>query len=36
MGMIKGEIAGTPLNEVVANRKALDQGLFELARALAK
>jgi len=36
VGLIKGEIAATPLNEVVANRKPLDPGLFELARALAK
>jgi 6-phosphofructokinase 1 len=36
VGLIKGEIAATPLNEVVANKKPLDPGLFELARALAK
>lgn len=36
IGLIKGEIAATPLDEVVANRKSLDPGLFELARALAK
>jgi 6-phosphofructokinase 1 len=36
VGLIKGEIAATPLDEVVANRKQLDPGLFELARALAK
>jgi 6-phosphofructokinase 1 len=36
VGMINGEIAGTPLDEVVAKRKALDPGLFELARALAR
>lgn len=36
VGLIKGEIAATPLDEVVANRKPLDPGLFELARALAK
>ena len=36
VGLIKGEIAATPLNEVVANRKPLDPGLFELARSLAK
>jgi 6-phosphofructokinase 1 len=36
VGLIKGEIAATPLDEVVANRKSLDPGLFELARALAK
>jgi 6-phosphofructokinase len=31
--LIKGEIAATPLDEVVANRKQLDPGLFELVRA---
>jgi 6-phosphofructokinase 1 len=36
VGLIKGEIAATPLDEVVANRKQLEPGLFELARALAK
>jgi hypothetical protein len=36
MGLIKGEVTATPFNEVVANRKPLDPGLFELARALAK
>src|SRR5262245_7252990 len=36
VGLIKGEIAATPLDEVVANKKALDPYLFELARALAK
>jgi 6-phosphofructokinase 1 len=36
VGLIKGEIAATPLDEVVANRKQLDPSLFELARALAK
>jgi 6-phosphofructokinase 1 len=36
VGLIKGEIAATPLDEVVANKKPLDPGLFELARALAK
>jgi 6-phosphofructokinase 1 len=36
VGLIKGEIAATPLNEVVANKKPLDPGLFELARALAR
>src|SRR6266511_3240123 len=35
-GLINGEIAATPLDEVVANRKPLDPALFELARALAK
>jgi 6-phosphofructokinase 1 len=36
VGLIKGEVTATPLDEVVANRKQLDPGLFELARALAK
>src|SRR6266508_1446740 len=36
VGLINGEIAATPLDEVVANRKPLDPALFELARALAK
>jgi 6-phosphofructokinase 1 len=36
VGLIKGEISTTPLDEVVASRKPLDPGLFELARALAK
>src|SRR6266498_2160543 len=36
VGLIKGEIAATPLDEVVTNRKKLDPGLFELARVLAK
>jgi hypothetical protein len=36
VGLINGEIAAMPLDEVVANKKALDPGLFELARALAK
>jgi 6-phosphofructokinase 1 len=36
VGLIKGEIAATPLDEVVATKKQLDPGLFELARALAK
>jgi hypothetical protein len=34
--LINGEIAATPLDEVVANRKRLEPGLFELARALAR
>lgn len=36
MGLIKGEIAATPLAEVVANKKQLDLRLLELARALNK
>jgi len=36
MGLLKGEIAATPLAEVVANKKPLDLRLLELARVLAK
>jgi len=36
MGLLKGEIAATPLAEVVANEKPLDLELLELARVLAK
>lgn len=36
VGLLKGEIATTPLAEVVANQKPLDLKLLELARALAK
>jgi 6-phosphofructokinase 1 len=36
VGLVKGEIAATPLAEVVANKKTLDQRLLELARVLAK
>jgi 6-phosphofructokinase 1 len=36
VGLVKGEIAVTPLDEVVENRKQLDLGLIELARVLAK
>lgn len=36
MGMIKGEIAATPLSDVVTNRKQLDVRLLDLARALAR
>lgn len=35
MGLIKGEIAETPLVEVVVNRKSIDLHLLELARILA-
>ena len=35
MGLIKGEIAGTPLAEVVVNRNPIDLCLLELARILA-
>ncbi len=36
VGLIKSEIAATPLAEVVANKKKLDLSLLELARALNK
>jgi 6-phosphofructokinase 1 len=36
VGLLKGEIAATPLAEVVANQKPLDLRLLELARVLAK
>jgi len=36
VGLVKGEIMATPLTEVLANRKQLDERLFELARRLAK
>lgn len=36
VGLVKGEIAATPLAEVVANKKPLDQRLLELARVLAR
>ena len=36
VGLVKGEIAATPLAEVVANKKPLDQRLLELARMLAR
>jgi 6-phosphofructokinase 1 len=36
VGMIGGQIATTPLDEVVANRKPLDLSLFELARVLSR
>ena len=36
VGLIKGEIAATPLAEVVANKQQLDLRLLELARALNK
>ncbi|CAG0932545.1 6-phosphofructokinase 1 [Thermoflexales bacterium] len=36
VGLVKGEIAATPLAEVVANKKPLDPRLLELARVLAK
>lgn len=36
MGLIQGEIGGTPLEEVVSKEKELDKRLFELAEILAK
>ena len=36
IGMLKGEIAATPLTEVVANKKTLDLRLMELASVLAR
>jgi 6-phosphofructokinase 1 len=36
VGLLKGEIASTPLVEVVANKKSLDSRLLELARMLAR
>jgi 6-phosphofructokinase 1 len=36
VGMVKGEVAATPLAEVVAHKKALDLRLLELAHVLAK
>ncbi len=36
MGLIKGEIVGTPLEEVVSNKKELELELLELAGVLAK
>lgn len=36
VGWVKGEVAATPLAEVVANKKELDLNLLELARALNK
>jgi 6-phosphofructokinase 1 len=36
IGLLKGEIAATPLDEVVARRKPLDRKLLDLARMLAK
>jgi 6-phosphofructokinase 1 len=36
VGLLKGEVASTPLDEVVANKKPLDLRLLELARMLAR
>lgn len=35
VGLLKGEIMTTPLSEVIANSKTLDEKLFELAKVLA-
>jgi 6-phosphofructokinase 1 len=35
-GLLRGEVATTPLDEVVANRKKIDLSLFELARVMAQ
>jgi 6-phosphofructokinase 1 len=36
VGLIKGEIAATPLAEVAAQKKPLDLNLLDLAKSLAK
>ncbi len=36
MGLVRGEVAATPLAEVVTNRKLIDLSLFELARVMAQ
>lgn len=36
VGLLKGELATTPLTEVVANKKPIDLSLMELARTLAR
>jgi hypothetical protein len=36
VGLLRGEIAATPLADVVANKKLLDPYLLDLARVLAK
>lgn len=36
VGLLKGELATTPLSEVVANKKPIDLSLMELARTLAR
>ena len=36
VGLLRGEIATTPLEEVVPNRKALEPSLLELAQVLAQ
>ena len=36
VGLVNGELAATPLEEVIRNKKQLDLGMIELARILAK
>ncbi|MDF2704243.1 MAG: pfk-3, partial [Rubrobacteraceae bacterium] len=36
VGVVRGEVAAIPLSEVVANKKALDLKLVELAEVLVK
>ena len=36
MGLIRGEILATPLDEAAGRKKPLDLGLLEMARVLAK
>jgi 6-phosphofructokinase 1 len=36
VGLLKGEVAATPLDEVVGRQKPLDRKLLDLARVLAK
>ena len=36
IGLLKGEVSATPLQDVIANKKALDLKLFEMAQILAK
>jgi len=36
VGLIRGEIAATPLADIVGKRKALDPSLFNLASVLAR
>ena len=36
IGLQKGDVAATPLSEVVSNKKTLDADLLELAEVLAR
>jgi hypothetical protein len=36
IGLLKGEVAATPLEEVISNEKKFDLKLFEAARILAR